>query len=517
MNFNPSKKEWVDEFKNTSNQFKLEERNLIQTFLKDDYHLMKIYGNLMKEEIEEEKRVFQEFLKQIKISIGDVYSYFIGAEKNISNKIRNYDVRDKIFKIEETLKKNKLEFKNKFEILLYEEENLERELNEFQEEKFRNVQKEDDENQKTKNDGYPQELITGHNEDKNKTINTFKKAENVFTKIDEYLGYILSDSNDFFVKFTDEEVNKLIQKLGFKDFDYIRNKISFIDYHIEKKIGGVNLSWQARDHQEFLRLKAIHNNKYHTHQFLNELENSLPFIPISELKNHIRQFSIYSQLFELKKQLIIRFKEIKSEIDETEKKEILEKISKDKKSHNPVTLKVDKEIIQQWKMKKLQEKKEKFEVKMKLENEKLEREKQKFNRLANENKELIENYKKEKSLAENRNYSTSVSIHREINEIDLQRIKEKNEKLIEKKMLVIRSKSVNKIRNSENYTKFKLKKMEKFEKIEPRLNQNTTGYELKKRNKFDPDKETKREASSMANNVLGHMSRATPLWRKGLL
>jgi hypothetical protein len=512
MNFNyVNKKEWIDEYKKISNNFKIEERNLKQTYLNDDYHLNKIYIAMLKDEVEIEKKVFEEFMKQTKSSIDDVFTFFKGKSSNV-NKVRNSDIRHKIYKIEESLNKNRLEFKNKFETMMIEEETLEKELKDF-ESNFSNQLKnnfDDEDENRDINFNSPEE----------KTNDYVNKNNSTNDKIDEYINYIMNNVNVVFEEYTQEDVIKLIQKLTWKDLDIIKIKINLTDHIIDKNLGGVNLSWQARDHQEFLKLKAAHNNKINTFEFLNELENTLPFIPRSELKNHIKLFNKFYHLFELKKLLIYRYKEIKNEIDEVEKKEILNKITNEKRPSTACNniSNVDKQKLEEWKKKKMQEKKEKFEELMLMEQEKKEKEKEKFNKRAIEKKDLIDEYKRNKSIIINTVNKTNESTNKlQVSKIDMERIKEKNEKLVEKKTLLVKSKSLNMIKKAQNYTVFKLKKMEKLEKLPPKVNEKTENYENKKRKKFDYKTDVRRDVYTMGGNVLGHMTRAVPEWRKSLI
>ena len=84
-------------------------------------------------------------------------------------------------------------------------------------------------------------------------------------------------------------------------------------------------------------------------------------------------------------------------------------------------------------------------------------------------------------------------------------------------MLIVKSKSLNMIKKAESYTKYKIKKMDELDKIQPQLLVKTENFENKQRKKFDKSKDHKKDAFTMANNVLGRMTRAVPQWRKGLI
>jgi hypothetical protein len=526
-----NKKEWLDEYKKINSTYRIEEKNLIHSYLSEDFHLNKIFNTLLKEEVDNEHKILIETIKSLKNSIGDVYSYFKG---NIAGniKIRNYDIRGKIYKIEEAISKNRIEFKNKFEGLMIEEEQLERELMEFEENlNFEKIMKHRDFNSDKKEENLHQE--ENFNPIEENKIFVFSNNLKNFEKIDEFISTVMSNVHTVFDESLLEEIFKIISRLQFKDSDEIKNKISQIDQIIEKNLGGANLSWQTRDHQEFLKLRASHNLKINTFQFLNDLENLLPFIPRSELKNHIIVYNKFYQLNELKKSLISKYKELKKEKEEKEKREILEKLEmKNNKSEsntsninrpfssNTISCKKsleEKQKLEEWKKKKLQEKKEKYEEQLRIEQEIKEKERMKYLERSSVVKPMIEEYKKVKVIQEINKTNSEMNSQIKVSEIDMERIKEKNEKLIQKKMLIVKSKSLNIIKKAESYTKYKIKKMDELEKIQPQLLEKTENFENKQRKKFDKNKDQKKDAFTMANNVLGRMTRAVPQWRQGLI
>ena len=66
-----SKTKWIDEYQKMSSQYKIEERNLIQTFLVNDYHLSKIFKSLLQDEVVNEKKTFFDTEKSIKFFINE--------------------------------------------------------------------------------------------------------------------------------------------------------------------------------------------------------------------------------------------------------------------------------------------------------------------------------------------------------------------------------------------------------------------------------------------------------------
>ncbi len=144
-----------------------------------------------------------------------------------------------------------------------------------------------------------------------------------------------------------------------------------------------------------------------------------------------------------------------------------------------------------------------------------EQEKMKHVEKMNKVKPMIDEYKKQKEFEKEK--QSEKIVKPEISEIDLERIKEKNERLIENKILITKHKPYEKIKREMNYVKYKLKKMEKLEAMEPKLEAKTEGYIQKERKKYDPKIDKGRKAETMGGNVLYRTTRAVPEWRKGLV
>lgn len=500
-----NKKEWMTEYKRICSTFKQEEKQLIGSYLAEDFHLHKIF-NVNKEEVDNENKILQESMKSLKMSINDIYSYYKGHQQ-----FKNQDIKFKFYKIEESINKHRIDYKNRFEALLIEEEQLEKEITEFQE-SFDHAE--------TNQEGNKQDGTTyyGSSQENVPNNNYINNANAKTDKLDAYIEYIMNAINIAFNQFPEEEVIKIVEKID--DIDLIRNKALIIDYVIDKKLGGVNLSWQAREHQDFLKVYTASNGKIDSYEFMSDLENALPFLPRSELKNHIKSYNKYIQLFELKKMLINRYKSIKSNKDKQEKEHVLENLEKNrmvneqkKNMTNEIYSKEQKQKLEEWKQKKQQAKFEKYEENLKIEQEKQEKERQKYIERTKRVQPLLEEYKRRKSFVKQSEKSQFYE-KPEINEIDLERIKEKSNQLIERKKSMITSKSVSKIKTAESYMKYKLKKMEQFDKIEPKLQEKTENCVNKQRKKHDY--KSNKNADSMAGNVLGHMTRAIPEWRKSL-
>lgn len=495
---NLDKNDWTKIYKKLNNEYKIEEKNIMQQILNEDFHMLKIFTGY-NDEIENERKFLFESSKQLKKVIQELST----SNNSMNTKSKKADNIYKIYKIEELINRNKLEYKNRFIELLNEEDQLENELNNFEIEygRIENLEP----------------LII--KEPVIKQINNFLTEKQ--DQVDEYITYIMNSANIAFNEYSEDVVDKLIRKL--ENQEAIKKKSTIIDYIIDKNLNGTNLGWQTREHQDFLRLVAQHQGKVNTFEFIDALEGTLPFLPRSELKNHIKQFNKYKQLIELKKLLIIRYKELKIDKDIKIKSNILNDVNEDKSEDkkmkfekNKIYNEQQKQKLEKWKLQKQKEEKEKYEEELKQENLKIEKERLRLLEKANKIKPLIEEYKKQKDYNKHQKNLTKIENNFEkISEIDLERINEKNLILLEKKKSIINSKSISLIKNNENYTKYKLKKMEILENIKPKIQDKTEGSNNKIRNKHDYV--NNKSADSMAGNVLGKMTRAVPIWRKGLI
>ena len=283
-----SKPQWIEDFRKMSNLFKAEENALIQSFLQEDYSLSKIYQTLLKNDIEKEQNNFNILEKQLKFYINEAFSYFLTNNAKRSN---NYDFQNKIKKIEEFLHKIRKDFKNKFDELLQEEDSLEKELNNYSK-NFENMfnQKEEEKiNQNINN--LNNSNIKIQNLTNKKNLNPkFELINNYINNILNNVGIIYNDTDEISLN----DVLTTIKKLNSNDLEQIKETTEYINKIIEKNLGGINLFWQQKEHEEFLKLRINFHNKINNYEFLTALSNTNPYIPINEHKNHIRLFEKYS-------------------------------------------------------------------------------------------------------------------------------------------------------------------------------------------------------------------------------
>ena len=562
-----SKTKWIDDLRKITSQYKSEEFNLTQSCLQTDFHLNKIYKSLLIDEINSEYKTFNSFQKQLKFYINEAYSYIVG--KKIS-KTENFEFQNKINKIENLILKIRNEYKLKFDLLLAEETSLEKELNNYdlifmnefdkeQENKLREyynsrlnkdedmemLNKMNNQNENMKN----YSILNVLNKKENiKSVNNIKinsneineeeqdekKVYNNLDLIDKYIDKIMTNINYQIYGIDEEEITfndieKLIKKMNKNHLKIIRIKTDIINAIIEKKLGGNNLGWEPKEHEEFIKLKNNYNNRINTYEFLTSLSTTIPYIPVSELKNHISLYEKYIKINDIKKLLLNKYKEIKKKKEEEEKENRIKKLSEEKKIREKQKKEAkDKFKIQEqrrqkvmeWKLNKEKELMEKRQIQF--EEKKIQRQKEKeiyyINKIKNQY--ILEDYhrKKEKEKEERERLIEEEKIKnaQNINKFDIDRIKDKEDNLLQKKLEAKQIKDANKKSQEIKYQNYKIKEKQKLKYIPSKLIESTTQSKNRKREKFDPNKEQKKDACTMANNVLGRTTRAIPTWRQGL-
>ena len=558
-----SKTKWVEDFRKNASQYKTEEFNLSQSYLHNDFHLNKIYKKLLFDDINAENKNFNSLQKQLKFYINEAYSYLVG--KRIT-KTENYEFQNKISKIENLLHKIRNDYKVKFDSLLGEEATLQQELdnydvifmNEFskeQENKLREYynnrinQDEDVEllnkiSQNTNMKNYSllnlgnTKSVQGPQKSSSQAqqggVNLEDAKDQVYNLdiIDKYIERVMTNGNYTTYGIYEEEISyndveKLIKKMNKNHLNIIRIKTDIINNIIDKKLGGSNQGWEQKEHEEFLKLKSSYNNRINTYEFLSALSTTIPYIPVSELKNHIHLYAKYIKINDVKKLLLQKFKEIKRLEEEQEKEKKMKKLIEDKKNRelqkkemaNKYKIQEERrQKVYEWKQNK---EKEFFEKRQKmLEEQKIQKMKEKEIYYMNKqrNQYALEGYHRRKEEEKRKKEEEEEKKKRgtSINKFDIDRIKEKEEVLLEKKIMAKRVKSSKGLSNEIMYQNYKMKEKEKLKYIPSKINEMTAQSKNRKREKFDPKKEKGRDACTMANNVLGKTSRGIPLWRKGL-
>lgn len=515
-----NKKEWIDILKKNTQLYHNEEKNLVTSFLSQDFHLQKLYKNYLEEENAENTSI-KESIKVIKNQIVEAENIFKGVKL-----VKNKEIRNKISKLEEGVLKVRQEFKTKFESLLNEEETLEREILEIQDQiesgavtsfpqnyPLENVEPQVD-NKEMLEDQEPKTL-------QNNFVGGGKTAKEKGISLEKIFEQIENDRKYFTYVYSKEDVEKY--SLQFEKLDDLKDLINKIENKI-LEVGGPTQGWENKDHQEFLKLRTQHKNKINTLDFLSDFENALPYLTRGDLKLHINLFIKFDRFNNIKKIFLDRYKSIKDQQDDQKKKIILEKVDKEEKQTKQKMKEVfksnedKKRQVEEWKKQKERENLEKQNAKFQQEVLSKEKDKQKFNEIIEKNKVLLEEYYKNKEierLEKDLQETTSAQNRKQISDIDLERINERNQNLEERRKLVVKSKSTKVFKESENYKKYQMKRIEKLAKVESKLDYKTTAVTQKQRLKHDY--QNNKDASTMANNVLGRMCRAVPDWRKPLV
>ena len=512
-----NKKEWIEIYKKNVSSLRNEEKNLINTFLSQDFHLTKLYKNTLEEE-NTENNAIKDNIKLIRNQITEAGNIFKGVKI-----VKNKEIRVKLNKLEENINKIRLDFKSRFENLLNEEELLEKEIMETQ------LRIENGELNKI----FPEnEIVDNNKEDiEESEINTKKVMKNNFLSetgakfkgisFEKIMEQIENEKKYFNYIYSIDEIIRFSE--SFINLAEVKETINIIDNKITD-IGGPTQGWENKDHQEFLKLRTQHKNKINTLDFLSDLENALPYLSRGELKIHINLFNRFEKFNSVKKVFLDRYKSIKEEQDQEKKVVMLEKVDqKEKNTKNKMkdhvkSIEDKKKQVEEWKKIKEKEQALQQQVKYEKENAQKEKDRQKFLEIIEKNKTVLDEYHKQKELEKfqkDLQDNTTVQNKKNISEIDLERIREKNLVLEEKRKLIVKSKSIKSIRENENYKKYQMKKVEKMAKVESKLDYKTTAVIQKQRTKHDF--QSNKEASTMANNVLGRMTRAVPEWRKSLV
>ena len=549
-----SKTKWIDDLRKIVSQYKSEEFNLTQSCLQIDFHLNKIYKSLFIDEINTEYKNFNSLQKQLKFYINEAYSYILG--KKIS-KTENYEFQNKINKIENLILKIRNEYKIKFDTLLSEETSLEKELenydlifmNEFakeQEDKLREYynnrlnQDEDMEmlnnmNKQNTNINIKNYSLLNVLNKKIKTDSEEKKVYNDLDLIDKYIEKIMTNVNINYSNYgineeeiTFNDIEKLIKKMNNNHLKLIRIKTDIINAIIEKKLGGNNQGWEQKEQDEFIKLKNSYNNKINTYDFLTSLSTTIPYIPVSELKNHINLYEKYIKINEVKKLLLNKYKEIRKKKEEEEKEKKIKKLNEEKKlrqeqkkdAKNKIKMQQERrQKILEWKQNKEKELIEKQQILF--EEKKIQKQKEKEIYYINKIKTqyILDDYHKKKEQEKEKQRlieEEKIKSAQNINKFDIDRIKDKEDALLQKKLEAKQNKASVKMNQEIKYQNYKIKEKEKLKYVPSKLKESTTQSKNRKREKFDANKEQKKDAYTMANNVLGRTARAIPAWRQGL-
>ena len=298
------------------------------------------------------------------------------------------------------------------------------------------------------------------------------------------------------------------------------------DYRIEQ-LGGINLGWDPEDHQDFLKLRTRHNNKIQSVAFISNALKLLPIKNQQDIELHVEYITEYFELTELKKTLLQKYKQLKTEEkhklhSEIEKAAILQERPK----KNPLDVKRQQELnkkntakkLEEWKLKKekdLEIKNKEIEYKIDMKNrrkeEKLEREREEKQQMLEEYRELKALEEMKKDVEDLRDKSSQSKVTKE----QIERVKNREAQSYQKRISNIENKKNQKFRREEIQHNLLKGTSKKYKSVESKLSHQTEAQKCKQREKFDP-KMGGKDALTFGGNLISGTARAVPDWRKGI-
>lgn len=572
---------WIEEYKMLANMYKNEESYLLRSFLNSNFHLKKQFDSLKDIQLSDSRKVQEttSFISgKIKDYIANSQYQFRPNDQLLSTKLQN---------INSLITKSKHEFKQIYEKLTQEEIDLTVDLNEIENRiansSFISNNTTDNHNHHTQNNNKNNDtsnaninIIDGElnnisNSSNHKSLLSKNKKEEL--TIDTVISNIM---NNFIISknnFPEELLENFIDNINNESF--IREKIQEVDDILIVNLKAPNYNWSANDHNEFIKIVSMYSGNINGLDFFESLEIAIPYLPVSELRNHIKIYNKSVLLKEIKKILLNRHKNIKAEKINLKNKEIIDntinidfKLNKIKEiatnnelDYEDLIINIDrnkiarikeineeeilnllkqelnnkndkekkKQELEEWKRYKEIRKNEDILLKKQLDHEAKIKERDKYLKKKQDNQKIIEAYKEKKNYKENTQEFPNNGNHdhtyytknefpykKQISNIDLQRIQEKNNYLIEKKIQMKRVKSSNGLKSEIQFNKFKEKRKSELINTTSKLTELTTNYQMKQRTKFDPNNQKSKDCSTLANNVLGRTALKVPEWRKNL-
>ena len=158
----------------------------------------------------------------------------------------------------------------------------------------------------------------------------------------------------------------------------------------------------------------------------------------------------------------------------------------------------------------------------KIEEKNFEKRQEKDFKLQQQKKETAEKLKQFKELKElkkmkeqeREQLKKEISI-KFLNPFELERIRQKEEKLLERKLILLETQQIKLTEKILSQEKTKELMKAKFAYVEPKLDHQTAAIANKKTKKFDPKQDQGKLADTFGGMLGKGMSRAVPSWRQG--
>lgn len=524
--------QWQDEFKTNELNIKSNEMTLNKSYISSNFHLQKIYSRLLNEE-KSEKKTLSDMVSLIKEQLLSVENQYKSNDRRkgdclLVNKGNYIGFKEKMDKVNYFIQKARYDFRGLYDKLIDEETVLEAEMEKYEariQSGYYNRKNEKEKNSKNTED-VSVKVIS--NENQPALYNTHNQSNDL---LEETIQNILNNQIFFKSSFPEEKIKEYIDDHQY-EVNELKDLIAKIDYVISKNLKSPYFGWNQRDHQEFIKVVNTYKYKIHSIEFYSALENAIPYIPGVELREHIKVYNKYFFINEIKKMIIYKYKMMKEESKEEKAVSTMNRIyEKNRKMKNEGENEKEEERkkknnVDEWRRRKEEERKKKEEEMRKNEEEKKEKEKKRLMSMRKENQIKLEEYKKIKSDENVKRRNNKIETEEEgmtrqvVNEIDIERINERNNQLLERRLEAIRNrenmKNESNLKIERSYSLYKQKKQVELENVQTKLYENTELMNMKKREKFDFEREKGKDGFSMANNVLMKTNKKIPSWRKGL-
>ena len=280
---------------------------------------------------------------------------------------------------------------------------------------------------------------------------------------------------------------------------------------IEKEIedfGGQNLGWDDADHTEFLRV--WHKNKSKaTPGFYQAVANALPLHDLDSIKEHLNKYLYFLSLNDKKKEVLQKWRDEKLNIRPSE-----QETEEKKEKTRPISATAAKQKLEEWRNNREKLKEEESERK-KFEEEKRREIEFRQKTLREEKRQMVLEFKEKKEFEKAKTNLITEYVKKrekiELSEEDKQRLKEREDRLVEQKRVRTLAQMKSHEDNEKAKSLNKLKSQAQWAHVDSKLNEETFAVKARK--------EAKREefrAQTFGGMLVHRPTRAMPGWRAGL-
>ncbi len=308
-----------------------------------------------------------------------------------------------------------------------------------------------------------------------------------------------------------------------------KEQIDQINDEMDRLGANKGFGWDHEDHQTFLKIRTKHKNNMDKIAFVNDCITSFPFFGEVQIEEHIEKFKKYVELESKKKQLTQEYKENK----ENEKKNMIELLRQEeqkKEEQTRVKLAVlhktqeerekERQKLKEWRASKIA-RMEVAEDKIKQTDILKKKEKEVVSQVKKEEtQKRIQEYKEKKELEkirekEREEYKKSLQ-KRRLDKDEMERLKEREDYLMKKNFEKVALKKKAQQEKEARVQRLLESNKYEFAHVESKLTEETKAQVGKRREKFDPKKDTGRMGDNFGGAMVRNFGRAIPMWRQGL-